>query len=157
MSTATEEAVEKKSKTKLIVIIVAAAAVVLIAAAFVVFTMLKPSEPETDPAKEPGAVVAMEDPMTLNLADGKFLKTNLALQLSEAATTEAGGEAALAKGAFDVSKARDAAISTLGRYKYSQLLDPKTKDAAQQALSAEVSKRYDGQVLRVYFTEFVMQ
>lgn len=157
MSTTTEEAVGKKGRTKLIIIIVAAAAVVLIAVAFALFTMLRPSQPEVDPAKEPGAVVTMEDAMTLNLADGKFLKTNLALQLSEAATAEAGGEAAIVKGAFDVSKARDAAISTLGRYKYSQLLDPKTKDAAQQALSAEVSKRYDGQVLRVYFTEFVMQ
>ena len=34
---------------------------------------------------------------------------------------------------------------------------PKTREVAQQTLSQEVSKRYDGDVLRVYFTEFVMQ
>ena len=150
-----EADVETKSNKKLIIIIVAAAAVVLIAAGFVLVTMLKPKEPETDPAKEPGAVVTMEEAMTLNLADGKFLKTNLALQLSEQATTELGGEAAVE--GFDVSKARDAAITILGKYKYDQLLVPATKEEAQQALSAEVTKRYDGQVLRVYFTEFVMQ
>ena len=156
MSTDTDEAVEKKGKAKLFIIIGAAAVVVLIAAGFVMMTMLKPKEPESDPAKEPGAVVTMENAMTLNLADGKFLKTNLALQLSEKATTELGGEAAVAK-SFDVSKARDAAIQILSKYKYSELLVPKTREAAQQALSAEVAKRYDGQVLQVYFTEFVMQ
>ncbi len=155
MSAAADEAVESKSKAKLFIIIGAAAVVVLIAAGFVMMTMLKPKEPATDPAKEPGGVVTMENAMTLNLADGKFLKTNLALQLSEKATTELGGEAGLKT--FDVSKARDAAISTLSKYKYSELLVAKTREAAQQALTAEVSKRYDGQVLQVYFTEFVMQ
>lgn len=156
MSAAADEAVETKSNKKLIIIVGAAVCVVLIAAAFVVFTMLKPSDgPVTDPAKEPGAIVTMENPMTLNLADGKFLKTNFALELSEAATAELGGEAGVK--AFDVSKARDAAIGVLGKYKLQDLLDPEKKAEAQSALTAEVSKRYDGQVLRVYFTEFVMQ
>lgn len=154
-ATAADEATEKKGNSKLIIIVVAVAAVVLIAAGFVAFMMLKPKPVEADPAKEPGAVVTMENPMTLNLSDGRFLKTGLALQLSEKATVELGGEKAVA--AFDGSKARDAAITVLGAYSYKQLLDPKAKETAQQTLSQEVSKRYDGQVLRVYFTEFVMQ
>ena len=154
-ATASDEATETKGNKKLSIIIVAAAAVVLLAAGFVAFMMLKPKTVEADPAKEPGAIVTMENAMTLNLADGKFLKTGLALELSKKATTALGGEKAVA--AFDTSKARDAAIQILGKYKYSELLVPKTREVAQQTLSQEVSKRYDGDVLRVYFTEFVMQ
>ncbi|GAB97894.1 flagellar FliL protein [Kineosphaera limosa] len=153
MSTATEEAAPAKSNSKLIIIVGAAVAVVLVAAAFVVFTMLKPSEPAKDPAKEPGGMVTMENAMTLNLADGKFLKTNLALQLSQEATAELGGDTTK----FDVSKARDAAIGVLGKYKLNDLLSPATKVEAQKQLTEEVAKRYEGQVLQVYFTEFVMQ
>lgn len=154
-ATAAAPETEKSGNKKIIVIIALAAAVVLLAAGFVGWTMLQSKEPATDPAKEPGAIVTMENAMTLNLVDGKFLKTGLALQLSKQATEELGGEAAAKT--FDASRARDAAIGVLGRYKYSQLLDPKTKESAQQALSEEVAKRYDGQVIRVYFTEFVMQ
>lgn len=154
MSTATEEVVETKSK-KLVIIIGAAALVVLIAAGAVAFTLLKPKAPEVDPTKEPASVVALEDEMTLNLADGKFLKTQLALQLSQAGEEKAGGPEALKT--FDGSKARDAAISILSKYKYDQLLDPKERDKAQKALSAEVAERYDGDVMKVYFTQFVMQ
>ncbi|WP_226346414.1 flagellar basal body-associated FliL family protein [Agilicoccus flavus] len=160
MSTATddtEQETEKKGGKKLLFIIIGAALVVLIAGGVVAFMLLKPKEPEPDPAKEPGAVVALEDEMTLNLSDGKFLKTQLALQLSEAATTAAGGEEALAKGGFDGSKARDAAITTLSKYSYQQLLKPKTREEAQAALSKEVNERYEGDVLKVYFTQFVMQ
>lgn len=151
-----EETVEKKGNKKLLIIIIAAAVVILAAGGFVAFKLLAPAAaPEEDPATKPGAIVALTKDMTLNLSDGKFLKTNLALQLTEKATTAAGGEKALA--AFDGSKARDAAIQVLGKYSYDQLLKPANRDAAQKALSAEVKKRYDGDVLQVYFTEFVMQ
>ncbi|HYO84951.1 MAG TPA: flagellar basal body-associated FliL family protein [Dermatophilaceae bacterium] len=140
---------------KLIIIIAAAAAIVLVAAGLVLKSMTAPKEPAKDPAKEYGAVVALEDDMTLNLADGKFLKTKMSLQLSEAATVAAGGEKGLAK--FDGSMARDAAIGILSRYTYDQLLKPANRESAQKALSVEVKQRYESKVLKVYFTEFVMQ
>lgn len=156
MSTATaEEAVETKSKKKLFIIIGAAALVVLVAAGVVGFMLLKPKAAEVDPKTEPAVVVPLEDEMTLNLADGKFLKTQLALQLSKAGETKAGGPEAVKT--FDGSMARDAAIQVLSKYKYSQLLDPKQREQAQNQLSAEVNKRYEGDVLKVYFTQFVMQ
>ena len=57
----------------------------------------------------------------------------------------------------DMSAARDATIHVLSKYKYDDLLKPEKRDEAQKALSAEVSERYHGGVLSVYFTEFVMQ
>ncbi len=142
---------EKTTSKRLLILIGAAAAVVLVAAAVVVFTMLGGDKDDApDPASQPGAVVALEDSMTLNLSDGKFLKTNLALQLSQAVPEDE------AK-AFDGSKARDAAISVLSTYSYAQLLKPENREKAQTTLSQETKKRYQGEVLSVYFTEFVMQ
>ena len=142
---------------KLIIILAAALAVVLIAGGVVVMTLLNGSKAaaEPDPATVAGAVYAMEDPMTLNLADGKFLKTGIALQMSKAGDEElaASGHAE----GPDMSAARDATISILSKYKYDDLLKPEKRDEAQKALSAEVSERYHGGVLSVYFTEFVMQ
>ncbi|WP_168582409.1 flagellar basal body-associated FliL family protein [Gephyromycinifex aptenodytis] len=157
--TATAEAeapAAKGGKKKLIIIIAAAVVVTLVAAALIFMTLFKgDDEAKEDPATTYGAVYAMEDDMTLNLADGSFLKTRLSLQLSEAATEAAGGEEALKT--FDVSKARDATILVLGKYTKEDLLDPAKRESAQKTLSKEVSERYHGDVLKVYFTEFVMQ
>jgi flagellar FliL protein len=98
-------------------------------------------------------------PITLNLADGRYLKLTLALQLSKAATPAAGSvdAAAGAVPALDGAKALDAAIDVLGRHSYSQLIAPGGRASAQKDLSAQVKKRYPGNVLGVYFTEFLMQ
>jgi flagellar FliL protein len=121
--------------------------------------MLSPSKAEPDLTLQPGAVVTL-DPITLNLADGRFLKLGLALQLSKAATNEAsaaaGASTAGASG-FDGAKALDAAISILGTRSYQQLLAPGGRAKAQADLSAEVGRRYERAVMRVYFTQFVMQ
>jgi flagellar FliL protein len=145
------------SKKKLFVIIGVAGAIVLVALGLVFKSMSGggPAEPVKDPAKELGAVVPLKDDMTLNLSDGKFLKLKLSLQLSEKATLAAGGEKALAS--FDGSKARDAAIGILSKHSYDDLLKPATREKAQKELSTEVSERYEHAVLKVYFTEFVMQ
>jgi flagellar FliL protein len=113
--------------------------------------------PKPDLSKLPGAVVPLQS-MTLNLTDGHFLKVGLALQLSQAATPAGGtAETTTAGPAVDGSKALDAAIAILGSHSYAQLLAPGGRASAQRALTAEVGKRYDGEVLKVYFTEFVMQ
>lgn len=142
-------------KKKVIIIVAAAAVIVLMAVGLVLKVLMAPQEIPKDPAKEKGAVVALKDEMTLNLSDGRFLKTQLSLHLSEEATLAAGGEKALA--AFDGSMARDAAIQVLSQYTYGQLLKPAQREAAQKTLSSEVRGRYDGDVLQVYFTQFVMQ
>lgn len=151
----TEGEAAAKGGKKMIIVIAATAIVVLLAAGLVFKMVLGPKETPKDLTKEPGAVVALKDAMTLNLADGKYLKMGLALQLSEDATMKAGGEKALA--AFDGSMARDAAIEVLGHYTMDQLLKPENKETAQGALTKEVNERYEGKVIKVYFTDFVMQ
>ena len=61
------------------------------------------------------------------------------------------GEGAAVAPTVDGAKALDAAIDVLGRRTYAQLLATGGRASAQKALSAEVRKRYDGDVLRVYF------
>jgi len=146
----------KGGKKKLIIIIVAALAIVGVAVAVLMMTLLKPKE-ELAAEKESvkgGVVIPLKDDMTLNLADGKFLKLKLALQLSEEAEKEGGEEIAKT---FDGSMAQDAAVQVFSAYKYDQLLSPKGKEEARHKLTEEVKKRYDGDVVQVYFTQFVMQ
>lgn len=98
------------------------------------------------------------EPITLNLADGRFLKVGLALQLAEAE----GGEGAEAE-ELPSAKALDIAISLLGSYTMDELKSPDDKELVKKKLSERVAKAYidpatHGQmVTKVYFTEFVMQ
>ena len=94
--------------------------------------------------KKPGEVLALE-PITMNLADGRLLKLGLALQLPEGGK-EVNGSVAL-----------DEAISFLGSHSYAQLTPPAGRQKAKVELSQRVADRYDGDVLEVYLTEFVMQ
>jgi flagellar FliL protein len=95
---------------------------------------------------KPGAVLELE-PITMNLADGRLLKVGLALQqVYEPKEYELTG-----------SKALDEAISYLGAHTYDQLAVPAGREAAKDELSRRVAERYHGDVIEVYFTEFVMQ
>jgi flagellar FliL protein len=148
----------KKSRKKLI-IMVAGLAILLAVGGFVGKGLLAgPSAPVPDPKTAPGNIITLA-PITLNLADGRYLKLTLALQLSEAASPVAGSvdAAAAAVPALDGAKALDAAIGVLGQHTYAQMIAPGGRASAQKALSAQVRKRYPGEVLGVYFTEFLMQ
>lgn len=106
---------------------------------------------DAPPAPALGEIVAL-DPVTLNLSDGRFLKVGLALQLVEGApTVDAAGLAGFA------APALDEAISVLGMHSFAELVAPGGRDAVKQVLSERVARRYEGEVVRVYFTEFVMQ
>jgi flagellar protein FliL len=138
---AAEEA-PKKSKKKLIIII--AAAVVLLgggAGGFLAMSGGSAKKPEP----KPGKVVPM-DAVTLNLADGHFLKLKLALQ----ATADAAE-------APDGSKAVDIAISQFSNLPVSELSSNAAREKAKKDLTEKVEKAYDGEIMAVYFTEFVMQ
>lgn len=109
----------------------------------------EPAEEVAEPV--PGAVVTL-DAITLNLADGRFLKVGIALQLVEGAPAPAEADVA----GF-AAPALDEAISTLGAMSYQDLVAPGGRDAAKAALSTQIAERYEGDVLGVYFTELVMQ
>jgi flagellar FliL protein len=97
---------------------------------------------------DPSDVVSL-DAITLNLADGRFLKLGVALQLApEAEVTDP-----ISFGA----RALDETIDLMGGYTYKELSAPGARTKAKDKLSEAVSEAYDGDVLGVYFTEFVMQ
>ena len=101
-------------------------------------------------APVPSGVVKL-DPITLNLADGRYLKLGLGLQLD---STEDVTKFPDSDGG---SEALDQAIRILGAKSYVDLSTPEAREAVKQELSLAVSKAYDGHVIQVYFTEFVMQ
>jgi flagellar FliL protein len=99
-------------------------------------------------AGDPSEVVAL-DAVTLNLADGRFLKLGIALQLAP--------EAEVADPASFGARALDVAIELMGTYTYDELSERGALTKAKEKVSEAVSEAYEGEVLRVYFTEFVMQ
>ena len=115
------------------------------------------AEPEVKEEATHGPVQNLE-PITLNLADGHFLKIGLALQLAE---VEGGGHAAAEE--LPSAKALDIAISLLGEHTMDALASPKARELVKKELSKRVSAAYtdplthEPLVTKVYFTEFVMQ
>jgi len=132
----------KKSRKKLLIIVVA---VVLLlgggAGGYFVYAGGDHKEPEP----EPGAVVAL-DAITINLADGHFLKIRIALQ----ATIDAHAEP-------DGSKALDILIGEFSNRSVAELSSNGAREDAKKKLKEKVSKAYKGEVMDVYFTAFVRQ
>jgi flagellar FliL protein len=137
-----DEAPKKKSKAKLVIILVAVV-VLLGGGAGGYFAFFAGSS--TPPAPEPGKVVAL-DAITVNLADGHFLKLKLSLQATTDATEDPDG-----------SKALDIAISEFSNRPLAELSSNAARDKAKSELREKINKAYDGHVMDVYFTEFVMQ
>jgi flagellar FliL protein len=112
--------------------------------------------PTTDAMQAPAtakslAQVAKLEDITLNLADGHFLKLGLALQLApKGVVTDytTGGAAA---------KALDLAIGVFGTENYAQLVQPGQREQAKAELAKKVVAAYNGQVQGIYLTDFVMQ
>ncbi|RYB94243.1 flagellar basal body-associated FliL family protein [Nocardioides oleivorans] len=127
----------KKGKKKLLVI----GLVLVVGAAAGWWFLLRPSGP-TEP--EPGEVMTLE-PIQVNLADGHYLRLGLALQLS-ADAHEADG-----------SKALDAAIDLFSGADQSALVKAGQRQDLKHELEEKLHEDYHGDVLEVYFTEFVTQ
>jgi flagellar FliL protein len=142
-----EPAAAGKSRKKLLIVLILG----VLAAVAAWFLLMGPgagAEEKDAAAKKPelGEVLQLE-PITMNLADGRLLKVGLALQLVlEPKEAEVTGSVAL-----------DEAIAFLGERSYAQLADVKARATTKQEFSERVSKRYHGDVVEVYFTEFVMQ
>ena len=137
----------KKSK-KMMLIVAAAALVVLGGGGAGAFFMLKGDSAEAAPKK--GIVTAAEDTITVNLADGHYLKLKMTLQ----ATTDAAE-------APDGSKALDIAIELFSNRSMDELLTAEGREKAKEELTAAVVKAYTvekkKEVMEVYFTTFVIQ
>lgn len=103
-----------------------------------------------DAAPKPGIVLKLE-PITLNLAEGHYLKLTLALQF----TADAGGGAHGEKP--DGSRALDLAIAQLSNRRIVELNSAGARTKVKAELMRAIGEAYDHDVMDVYFTEFVMQ
>jgi flagellar FliL protein len=128
---------KKGGKKKLIVIVVA---VLAIAGAGYWF-FLKPSGPEPPP--EPGEILTL-DSTQINLSGEHYLRLGLALQLTTTAH-EADG-----------SKALDAAIKLFSG-RTLEAVTGQRRERLKEKLESELEHLYEGDVMGVYFTEFVTQ
>ena len=148
---AAEAAPKKKSKLMLIIIVVVA----LAATGAGAYMMLKPSDPAAEKAAaetaEPGEVVKL-DAVTINLADGHYLKMAFALQ----ATADAAE-------APDGAKALDIAIATYTDKPIAELATAKGREAAKAEFKKKIEEAYINEetkkssVMDVYLTQFVTQ
>lgn len=104
---------------------------------------MKPVDAEAAPV--PGEVLKLE-PIQLNLAAGRYLRIGIAIQGVYSGKEELEG-----------SKALDATIELFSGRQMEDLAEPKQRDALKLALREELKERYDGDVIDVYFTDFVTQ
>jgi len=131
---------KKKSKKKLV-----AVALVFALAGAAYWFVLKPEPSEAKAEPEPGAVTVIE-PIQVNLAAGHYLKIGLALQ----ATADAHEE-------LDGSQALDSVIELFSGLPMEDLALAEDRSKLKRKLLHDLEERYHGEVLDVYFTEFVTQ
>jgi flagellar FliL protein len=107
------------------------------------------SSEESEVAEEHGPVVTM-DPININLAEGHYLRIAIALGLSaEAKVDEEHG--------FDTAPASDVVLSTFSGMAMSELTSADGREHTREQLLEALADHYGGDVVHVYFTEFVMQ
>jgi flagellar protein FliL len=142
-------AAEAPKKSKKMLMIIVAAVVVLAGGGGGAFFMLKGDSAE---AKTPdkGVVTAIDDALTVNLADGHYLKLKFSLQ-----------QTADAAEAVDTSEALNLAIDEYTGKTVASLSSEKGRDAVKADLLAKMIKAYttDGtqEVMDIYYTQFVTQ
>ena len=140
-----------KKSTKMLMIIVIALVVLGAGGAGAVFVLKGDSAEAAGEKPVKGAVVAMDSALTINLADGHYLKLAFTLQ-----ATEEAGEAEI-----DNAEAIDIAIDKYTGMEIAELETEKGRTAAKAELLEEIEKVYnvDGThiIMDIYFTQFVTQ
>jgi flagellar protein FliL len=106
--------------------------------------LLRPAATE-HAAPKPGEVLPLEA-IQINLADGHYLRIGLALQKTEDASEHVEG-----------SKALDATIELFTGERMEQLAKAKHRHELKDELEHELEELYHGEVMGVYFTDFVTQ
>lgn len=96
---------------------------------------------------ELGAVMVVES-VSINLAGGHYLRLGLGLQLS----ADAG-----AHGEPDTARALDLAIELFSQQSLEAVNDPAQRAALKAELLHQLEETYHGEVIDVYFTDFVTQ
>lgn len=140
---------KKGGKTKLLVI----ALVVLLAGGAAYWFLLKPAPPADgaaaaaveEPTPEPGSVVVVE-PISLNLADGHYLRIGIGLQLTADVAEEP-----------DTARALDLVVALFSQRPVAEVTTAEGRDALKAELLRQLEDAYEGEVMDVYFTDYVTQ
>ena len=140
-----EEAPAKGGKKKLLLIVL----VLLLAAGGAAYFFLFSGSSAKAAEPEKGAVVTL-DPIAVNLAGGGYLKIGVTLQFTEEAS--GGGEG---KGGHDGSKATDLIISTFSQAAPADVVG--AREALKAALEEKIVEAYHGDVMDIYYNEYVTQ
>lgn len=101
--------------------------------------------PAGRPEGEPGEVLTTEA-ISINLANGHYLRLGLGLELS-----------ATVHGDVSTAKALDAAIALFSGRPMDEVASPEGRAALKDQLAEQLWEIYHGDVLDVYFTDFVTQ
>jgi flagellar FliL protein len=148
---AATEAAPKKSKKMLMIIVIAA--VVLLGGGGGAYFMFFKGDPANAEAAAPekGAVTRIDDSLTVNLADGHYLKFKFSLQQTADAGTEE----------VDTSEAINLAIDEYTGMKVAELSTEKGRGEVKEDLLKKIVKAYTEDqkkmVMDIYYTEFVTQ
>jgi flagellar protein FliL len=129
----------RSKRTKLLVAVL----VLALVGGGVWWFMLRPAS--ADEAPRPGPVVALEA-IQVNLTDGHYLRIGLALQATDEVTEE-----------LDGSKALDATIELFTGRDMVDLGRKPVREQLKHKLEQRLEEAYDGEVMGVYFTDFVTQ
>lgn len=150
------EAPEPKKRRRLPSLIIGVA--VLAAAAAAYWMLLGPGAASADgeeageeaPVEEEVELGAVQvvDSVSVNLAGGHYLRLGLGLQLS----ADAGGH-----GELDVAKALDSAIALYSGREVAELADVQAREDLKNELASTLEDLYHGEVVGVYYTDFVTQ
>lgn len=105
------------------------------------YFVLKPSKPGPP---QPGPVDAL-DSIQINLTGGHYLRMGMALQLRKGVSE------------IDGSKALDAAINLFSGQAMTDVNTAQTRNSLKAKLASQLATLYQGDVMGVYFTEFVTQ
>jgi flagellar FliL protein len=137
----------KKSKKKLLIILIVAI-VVLGGGGFGGYMIFKPAstKAKVEVKPSPGLVVVL-DAITINLADGHYLKLKMSLQM----TLDAGEET------VDGSQALDLAINEYSNRPMAELFSNDERNKSKAELLEKVKEAYEKKVMDIYFTTFVIQ
>ncbi|MEV0896836.1 flagellar basal body-associated FliL family protein [Actinoplanes sp. NPDC049802] len=139
----------KKSK-KMLMIVIAVALVVLGGGGAGAFFMLRGDSAEAAAPKK-GIITPAENTVTVNLADGHYLKLGFALQQTEDSGTEA----------VDLSEAYELAIDEYTGRTVAELSTEEGRNKIKEELVAKLVAAYTEDktkmVMDIYYTSFVTQ
>jgi flagellar protein FliL len=141
----TDETTGKGSRKKLLLI----GLVLILAAAGAAYFLLFSGSAEAETEPVAGDVLVLE-PIAVNLAGGGYLKIGVTLQFTEEGT--AGGHGGSGP---DGSKATDLIISTFSQAAPADVTG--AREALKIALEQKIIEAYHGDVMAIFYNEYVTQ